>query len=202
MTPKAVVFDLGKVLVDFNYQLVADRLSARSGRKYTLQDLLENAPLLYKLESGQITNEEFFAAVVKKSGYSGTFDQFKVEFGDIFTEIPEMTAFNAVLQANSIPTFVFSNTNGFAVDSIRRTFPFIKNFTAYIYSFEHKVMKPQSKIYEIVEKVSGFRGWDILYIDDRPENATEGAAHGWQTVVHRNPKQTLTIARDLGLPVA
>ncbi len=51
-----------------------------------------------------------------------------------------MTALQAALRANRIPTCVFSNTNGLAIDHIRLRFPFFANFDHYILSYELRAM--------------------------------------------------------------
>ena len=74
-------------------------------------------------------------------------------FADIFSEIKPMIAMQAALRAHGVPTYIFSNTNGIAVTHIRRNFPFFANFDGYIYSYEHGAMKPDARIYEVVERV-------------------------------------------------
>jgi len=61
-----------------------------------------------------------------------------------------------------------------AVSHIRRAFPFFSNFDGYVYSYEHRAMKPDPKFYAVVERMTSCRGKQILYIDDRPENAATG----------------------------
>ena len=51
-------------------------------------------------------------------------------------------------------------------------------------------MKPDPEIYEALEKLTGRRGADILYLDDRPENVAGGAARGWQAILHETPEKT------------
>jgi FMN phosphatase YigB (HAD superfamily) len=60
-------------------------------------------------------------------------------------------------------------------------------------------MKPATCIYEVVEEISGLRGPDLFYIDDREENIHAAAARSWQAVHHINPAHTLEIARGVGL---
>jgi FMN phosphatase YigB (HAD superfamily) len=52
-------------------------------------------------------------------------------------------------------------------------------------------MKPDTRIYEAVEAVSGFSGEDLLYLDDRSENIAAGAGRGWQAWIHDDPRQTV-----------
>ena len=52
-------------------------------------------------------------------------------------------------------------------------------------------MKPQAKLYEVVERMTKRRREQMLYIDDRPENIAAGAARGWQTILQETPEKTL-----------
>jgi FMN phosphatase YigB (HAD superfamily) len=200
--PEVVVFDLGKVLVDFNYGIAAAAIARRS--RYTpqqVQQLLDHSPLLYRFETGLLTNEQFYGEVCAACGYSGTLDDFCGAFADIFSEIKQMTAMHAALRGHGVPTFIFSNTNGIAVRHIRQNFPFFANFEGYIYSYEHGAMKPDAKIYEVVERITGRKGDQIVYLDDRAENFEAARARGWRALFHKTPEESIAVLRQLGLPV-
>jgi HAD superfamily hydrolase (TIGR01509 family) len=51
-------------------------------------------------------------------------------------------------------------------------------------------MKPDSRLYKILEKKSGYSGKNIVYIDDIPENIDEGLKLGWQAFVHKDYETT------------
>lgn len=55
------------------------------------------------------------------------------------------------------------------------------NWSVIIDSSVEKCMKPDKKIYEIAEKKCGFKGEDILFIDNREENLEIPKKMGWQT---------------------
>jgi HAD superfamily hydrolase (TIGR01509 family) len=65
----------------------------------------------------------------------------------------------------------------------------------------HGAMKPEAKIYEALEEMSGKRGPEILYLDDRPENVAAGAARGWQVILQESPEKPRGEMHRLGLPV-
>ena len=198
--PEVVVFDLGKVLVDFDYSLAARKIAARSAVSAAeVHRFIEHSPLLYRFETGQLTAEQFFTEVQQAAQYQGTFAEFTAYFADIFTEMPPMTQLHARLRAQDVPTFIFSNTNELAVTHIRRNFPFFANFTDYILSYEHGAMKPEPKLYEVVEARSGRRGEQILYLDDRAENIAAGAARGWRTILQESPEKTFRQLAATGL---
>jgi 2-haloacid dehalogenase len=198
--PKAVVFDLGKVLVDFDYSIAARRIASRGrmGADAILR-FIDQTALLHRYETGLLSNEEFYREVCVATGFGGNFAEFAATFGDIFSPIPAMVDFQASLRQRGVPTYILSNTNGLAVGHLREHFPFFNTFDGYVLSYEHRVMKPDPKIYELVEREAGRRGSELLYLDDRAENTAAGAARGWQVIVHESPEQTLAEARELGL---
>lgn len=179
----AVVFDLGRVLIDFDYGRAARGLAEHSALDApSIRQLIDHSPLLFQLETGLLSEKEFFSAVSNAIQYRGTVAQFEQSFGDIFTPIDAMIEVQSRLIAKGIPTYAFSNTNGIAVAHIEQTYPFFKRFTGTVCSHVHKSMKPDRVIYEALERASGRRGAELIYLDDRPENIEAGAHRGWQTI--------------------
>ena len=176
MTPKIVVFDLGKVLVDFDYIIAARRIAARAALPPgEIKDLLMHTPWLVRYETGRMTRTELFDEVCRTAGFRGTIKEFSEFFADIFTPIPPMIELHATLRQQGIPTYIFSNTNDLAVEHIRRNFPFFARFDGYIFSHEIGAMKPDAKMYEALERLAGRRSGEIFYLDDRAENVAAGA---------------------------
>ena len=113
--------------------------------------------------------------------------------------MPETISLHAELRQRGFKTYIFSNTNDLAIQHIRRNFPFFKNFDGYILSYEVGGMKPQSKIYEAMEKMSGRNGADLIYLDDRHENIEAGAGRGWQAILHESSEKTRHALKARGL---
>ncbi len=198
--PEAIVFDLGKVLLEFDFGRATRRLAEKSPMSAgEVRKNLDQSPLLFEFETGRLNNEQFYQAVKAATGYTGSAGEFNEFFGDIFTPMDSMIRLNEELRQRGLPTYIFSNTNDLAVSFIRRTYPFFANFTDYILSYQHGAMKPAAKIYDVVEQVSGKRGAQILYLDDRAENIEAGAARGWQTILQTSPEESRAIIENLGL---
>jgi FMN phosphatase YigB (HAD superfamily) len=200
--PSVVVFDLGKVLLDFDYGIAAEKI-ARRGRFTPAQvlDFLDHSPLIQRFETGLMSREEFYGEVCAACGFSGNLDEFCSAFADIFSEIKPMTALHGALRAGGVPTCVFSNTNAIAAGHIRARFPFFSRFDGYVLSYQHGAMKPAAELYQVLERQSGQKGHAILYLDDRAENVEAGLARGWQALLHETPEKTIPALRRLGLPV-
>jgi HAD superfamily hydrolase (TIGR01509 family) len=200
VVPETVVFDLGKVLLEFDYSRAANGLAANSTASADeIKRLINQSPLLFRYETGLMSKQEFYEAIRSATGFRGNLEEFSGVFGDIFDPMPEMIELHAALKRKGVPTYIFSNTNELAVAHIQQSFAFFNGFDGYIFSYEHGAMKPQEKLYEVVEQKTGHRREKIIYIDDRPENIAAGAARGWQVVLQETPAKSRAALRKAGV---
>ena len=198
--PKVIVFDLGKVLLDFHFYKAARTLAGDSDSSpEEVAGLINQTPLLHRYETGLMTTQEFFDEFRGLTGYRKSLPEFCRGLGDIFTEVGLMVGLNRWFRSKGLPTYIFSNTSELAVDHIRATFPFFSEFTGYILSYEHRVMKPDPRLYEVVERTVGTSGCQILYFDDRAENIETARERGWQVILHDRPEESLRVLRQAGL---
>src|SRR5438045_1063122 len=135
--PSVVVFDLGKVLVDFDYTIAAKKIASKGTvLAEKIYEFIALSPLLLKYETGLATREEFFNAVCETTGYCGDIEEFGGFFADIFTPIDPMVELHIALRSAGIPHYIFSTTNDLAISHIRKNLPFFNNFDGYILSYE------------------------------------------------------------------
>jgi len=194
------IFDLGKVLVDFDYTIAARKVAARSPKAPAdLHSFLSSSPALVDFESGRIDRRQFYEAVRDAVGFAGGLEEFSGYFADIFSEMPATIALHAELRRRGFKSYIFSNTNDLAIEHVRRNFPFFAHFDGYIFSYEVGAMKPQPEIYAAMETMAGRRGADLIYLDDRAENIAAGAARGWRTVLHETPEKTRAALEIFGV---
>jgi len=199
-TPEVVIFDLGKVLVDFDYSRCASKLARQTKLPPPqVQRLIDHSPLLVRYETGQLDKTAFYREVCALTGYCGAQHDFEPAFADIFTPMEEMIGAHRFLRESGVPTYILSNTNDLAIAHIRRSYPFFSAFDGYILSFEQGVMKPQERIYAVAEQMTGRKGAAILYIDDRAENLEPAERRGWQVIHQVSIDRTLAKLRELKL---
>src|SRR5687767_13167296 len=108
--PGAIIFDLGKVLLDFDYGRVAPKMMRHC--QLSRQDIVNafnQSPLLHRYETGMLTTDQFFSEIKCLSKFCGEFTDFESIFSDIFTPVPEMIDLHTRLRKRGVPTFVFSN---------------------------------------------------------------------------------------------
>jgi len=198
--PRAVIFDLGKVLLDFDYDIAVGRLVPGAELEAeSLRTFLFSDSLLSAYESGRLSSEAFFERMRTVAGIRLDYPQFREAFGDIFVPITPMIEAQAELRRNRVPTFILSNTNEIAVCHIGRRYPFFANFDGYVLSYEVGALKPDAPIYEVVELRTGCRGGELFYLDDRQENVDAAERRGWRAVVHADPAASIRALRECGL---
>lgn len=200
MKPEVVVFDLGKVLLDFDYSITARHLAELCEvSPEGILETIDQSHLLLDYEEGKLSTDEFYGKVCEQTGYRGDFETFRDAFADIFSEIPPMVDLQRRLRAAGVPCYIFSNTNEVAIHHIKRNFSFFGEFDGYVYSYLEKSMKPDTPIYEAVEAKTGKSGEAVIYLDDKAENVAAGAARGWQTVHHVDPTSSIAAVAATGL---
>ena len=186
-----VAFDIGKVLLDFNYGILITKLAPRTQcDEAALDAYLNQSPLLAEYESGQLTSSEFFTRIQNETKFTGTESEFAALFEDIFTPIEEVIEMHRQIVESGLSTYTFSNTNEMAVRHISHSYDFWPRFTGHILSHEVKSLKPNAGIYESLEALSGRTGEAIIYLDDRPENIEAGLARGWRAFCHQDANET------------
>lgn len=200
--PRAVVFDLGGVLITFDYRIAVSRLLPQMKvTRDELWSLLEKTPLLLDYESGKLSTDEFFDAVRTATGYSGSFEEFCQGFTSMFGYVPEMVALHEEVKGRGFRTYVLSNTNEIAIEHFRHKYPFFSRFDGYALSYDPAVraLKPAARIYERIEELSGLSGADLFYLDDVPEYVEAARERGWHAVVHRSEPETRRALIDAGI---
>ena len=131
----AFIFDLGKVLVDFDYSIAARKIANRSVKApEDLHAFLGSSHLLIQYECGQLSREAFYEAIRDEIGFRGDLKEFSGYFADIFSEMPGTIQLHAELRQRGFDTYIFSNTNDLAIEHVRRNFPFYSMFDGYIFS--------------------------------------------------------------------
>jgi putative hydrolase of the HAD superfamily len=194
MKISAVCFDLGKVLLHFDWQLMLDRVARKSAlAPEKITALLSNNPEIIKYEIGGVSSAKFFSYLKKLLEYGGTAKELRACFSEIFTPMPEHIALAAML-APHYPLAIISNTNEAHISFAEANYSFFSLFRARIYSHEVKTMKPRPEIYQAaLEALGGIDPLEAIFIDDLESNIVGAAQLGWQTI-HLRPEVDLRTA--------
>ena len=163
---KAVIFDLGNVLVNYDVEKAARRFSAASG--LTPREIW-NRFFLSKFEQaytrGEISTRKFHRIACKTLGVSMPLATFSHYWNDIFWENPGMDGLLARIKKR-YPLYLISNTNALHFTHIQKNFKILRHFKKVFPSHEVGARKPDLKIYRRVLRKIGLRPEETVFIDD------------------------------------
>jgi putative hydrolase of the HAD superfamily len=178
--PDAFVFDLGNVLVTFDFSRFYSRLRAAGARSDALSEK-SHQPLRDAYEAGSIDDGTFVDESMRLLRFSGDPAFFRSAWREIFELNAPMEAALQRLHQQGFPLFVLSNTNNLHLTYLRDRFPFFQLFTGGAYSHLARSMKPGEAIFRKLIAECRLDPGQALYIDDRPENIATGQKLGFQT---------------------
>jgi putative hydrolase of the HAD superfamily len=189
---KALIFDLGNVLIFFDWKIAERRLNEIQGGLGTLTTkfLKENNSIIRNLEKGKLTEDEFLNMI--KSHLNSKIDKITIAkiFSEIFWENSELTKLLPELRKN-YKLFLLSNTN-----IIHRKFGwdhynFLKNFDKLFLSYEVGFAKPEEEIYQLVIHSIDLNPSEVLYIDDIEEYVNAAKNLGWNAVQFKSNEKLI-----------
>jgi FMN phosphatase YigB (HAD superfamily) len=181
MKQPAFLFDIGNVLVRFDFSTAAVRFAKLSTAN--ADEVLERlSSFKDELESGRISDDDFVRQSIERIGFRGTSEEFKLIWGDIFTENSPMVALVKEL-AGRHPLYLFSNTSGLHKQWLFENFDVFQQFSGGVYSHEVRCMKPHDAFYQAAIEQYGLDPAQTFYIDDLPDNIATGQRLGF--VCHR-----------------
>lgn len=184
--PPALLFDIGNVLVRFDFTIAAQRFAAQSAAT-TEQVLSLLSPFKDDLESGRISDDDFITQSIARIGFRGTREDFIRIWSDIFTENAPMTAAVEELAAEH-PLYLLSNTSGLHKEWLFATFPVFRHFAGGIFSHEARSMKPDESIFRAAVEAFGLEPSTTFYIDDLADNIATARRLGFVSH-HYHPDQ-------------
>lgn len=199
MTIKAVIFDLGNVLVDVDFNRALTALSRHLEREGPGLSSDDAQHLIALLECNELDARQFYERVCACGNYTVAFDRFCEIYCDMFEPVDTMIAAHAAIRRRGLPTYLFSNTSLLHFEHIRSRHRFMADFDDAVLSFRIGCMKPHPRSYEAVEGLTGARGEALVYIDDRVENVEGARRRGWHAVHHTVPSETIAQLAGLGL---
>lgn len=175
---RAALFDIGNVILPFDFAPALARLRARS-RIHDPAAWQKLDALKYALEGGQIDRAAFITGVRHQVGFAGSDDEFVVIWSDIFSANPRMDALIERLHGSGLPLYLLSNTSDIHVDAFRARYPVFGRFAGAVYSHEERLMKPDVEIFRRAIERFALQPEETIYVDDLPPNVAAAAALGF-----------------------
>lgn len=186
---KAIVFDLGKVLVPFDFRIGYRALEGAC--PYPADEIrhrIKQTGLVEPFETGLIQPLDFFAQLSSALNLSIGYDGFCRAWSSIF--FGQLIA-DQVLEALAARyrLLLLSNTNAIHWQMIRENYRMVGYFHDCVLSFEERAMKPDPAIYRALLARAGCRPEECFFTDDLALNVEGARREGIDAVQFESPAQ-------------
>jgi len=197
---ESVISDLGKVIIFFENQIFFEKMSrfCPLSPEEIEEEALKHFELIIYFDTGKITPEEFYESIKKILKADLDYSKFYEIYNDVFSLNPPVLKIMKQLKSKH-RLVLLSNTDVMRFGFVKRKFPEILIFDAYVLSYEVGLMKPHPNIYIEALKKAHSRPEEAVFIDDREENVQAAFELGIQAV-HFKPKTDLALElKKLGI---
>jgi len=180
---KVIVFDLGNVLIYFDYgrlKFNLNKIETGLGDRF-IKIYYENYHVHQKYEKWELDNDEFLKIMLEWCENKIDAETFKHIYANLFTENIEITRLLAKLK-ESYKLVLLSNTNYIHKKYGWEQYGFLKHFDKLILSHEVGAIKPEEKIYKAVENFTNQLPVCHLFIDDIELYVNGAKKRGWKGI--------------------
>lgn len=197
---KAIVFDFGGVLVDWNPRYLYGKLfedetamedffaevgfsewNAEQDRRKTFGEGIEELALKFPHHGEMIR----------------AFDERWIE--SVGGEIGETVGILQGLKRAGYPLYGLSNWSAETFGRIRARFPFFELFDLIVLSGEVELTKPDPRIFELLLEKTGRAASECVFIDDSEKNIAAATALGFRVVRYMSPEGLARELEELGV---
>lgn len=196
---KALLFDLGRVLVHFDFALAYRALESYCPcLAAEMPKRLFGTDLVQRLETGRIGAHEFHAGFSELLGLEMDYARFSGIWTSIFTHelLPESLIESLAKRYRLV---LLSNTNPIHFEMVRGAYPHLKHFHDLVLSYEVGALKPDQAIYRAAVERAGCKPEECFYTDDIPEFVEGGRRAGLDAVQFESHEQLLREFRARGI---
>lgn len=180
---QAVIFDLGRVLVDINVRRLEAFFLEQTGAgdaPAALSHIMAN-PMMTQFNTGQIEPRAFYQNLCADYGLTLTFEEFTFRWCDIFSPIDGMEDILAAL-SQKVKLGLLSNTDPLHWGYVKSHYPMMRYFPSPTLSFQVGVVKPHPAIYAEAAKRAGVTPAECLFVDDLADNIEGARAAGMAAI--------------------
>jgi glucose-1-phosphatase len=207
--PKAVIFDIGRVIVRLDPKRAFAPLASalkQAGTPFPevmsgedAWDLIRSDERWQDWQEGRISPDEWHQHLTRRLKLSLTFEEFRDAWNRVLHPDLILSETLFVRLGNRCRLALLSNTDPIHAACLEERFKFARHFPVRIYSCGVGASKPSAAIYHRALKGLGVRAQETLYVDDMEEFVRAAREVGLDAIRFRTPKllQQALARRDL-----
>ncbi|MEO0906958.1 MAG: HAD family phosphatase [Pseudomonadota bacterium] len=197
---KAVVFDVGRVLYQWQLRTLFEKLIAdRDELDWFLANVVTEE-WHFEHDRGRPLAEMIPERIALFPDYAAHIRAYGARFNETIPGPVEGTHdIVRRLSSAAVPLYCLTNFGHEFWAGFRPTEPLFDLFDDIVVSGTEKVVKPDPRIYQIVEQRSGRTGDALFFTDDNPDNIDAAKARGWDAHLFTDAAALTTQLEQAGL---
>lgn len=197
---KNVIFDVGKVLVDFNWEEYLKSFGFSKEEEEVIAREVFQSDIWNERDRGLYGEEEYVRQFVERGPqYRKDIRRVVRESGKTIVTRDYADTWVKYLKKQGYQVYVLSNYSQYMLEQTRSKLSFLKYMDGIVFSCEVKELKPEPGIYKVLLETYGLKPEECVFIDDREENCRGARKLGIQAVCFRNFKQAAAALERLGV---
>ena len=194
---KAIIFDLGAVILNINYQNTIDefkKLGVKNPNSFYSKKTQTH--LFNQIETGKISQKGFLLKIQKETS-DASIQQVKNAWNAMLLDLPEERIKLLKSLNQNYAIFLLSNTNALHICEFKKKLgnkeytEFYNLFDKVYYSHKIGFRKPQAEAFTIILNQNKLAAHEVLFIDDSPQHI-EGAKKLGIQAYHLQENEDLT----------
>jgi len=199
---KVILFDLGNVLVDFDFSPAVKRISGFCSKGHDeILKLFFDSGATNSFEKGELSAGEFYRRARDTLGLKLGYESFVPIWNEVFFFSSKNRAVYHIANRlkKNYRIGLLSNTNILHYKHIKENFPIFNVFEKIFLSFELGAAKPDKAIYQKVIKALGVLPENIFYTDDRAELIKSASGLGIKSFIFTSAGQLIKDLSSLNI---
>ena len=181
MRVEAVIFDIGNVLTCWQPEAFYDRVIGAARRK-ALFAAVDLHRMNLDIDAGALFRETIYDWADRYPDWAEEIRWWYDRWIDLASpRIDGSIALLRALRARGVPVFALTNFGRYSFEEALPKLDFLAEFDRHYVSGVMGVIKPDLRIYAMVEADCGIAPQALLFVDDKAENVAAAGARGWRT---------------------
>jgi len=190
-----IVFDVGRVLINFGYDDLFAMLRSRGAQIIDEADFAQKVDLI-PYEHGHISDDDFLDRLAALLTNPLPKQNLAAAWNNIFDPIDDMLEFARKLN-QQCRVFMLSNTSQMHWQHLQQRYGLNEFCRDLVASYEVGVMKPAAGIYRACEERFDICPDNTIFVDDKLDNVNGALACGWQGLHHLSSEETISQLKRL-----
>ena len=185
---KAVVFDLGNVILSFHNRPISSFIADKSGfPQDEVHAFVFGKELEHSIDRGVISLEDFLGKINERFSSSISLKEFTPVRCDMFTQNDGIEEIIRGLKSVGYRLGMLSNTNRPHFEFVKVKFPVLGLFDDYHLSYETGCLKPDACAFERLTSFYNAEPGSLVFIDDIEANVNSAKNFGINAFQYKSP---------------